>query len=79
MASFLSGTKSSAGAKSSKIFPEYGASWGSWRTTNHTSIVAGTCHPQRSAQRGSPTAGLGLAFATYHLSAKFGGSHRIIP
>ena len=28
---------------------------------------------------GSLVAGLGLAFATYHLSAKFGGSHSIIP
>jgi hypothetical protein len=28
---------------------------------------------------GSLAAGLGLAFATYHLSAKFGGSHSIIP
>jgi hypothetical protein len=27
----------------------------------------------------SLAAGLGLAFATYHLSAKFGGSHSIIP
>ena len=28
---------------------------------------------------GSLVAGLRLAFATYHLSAKFGGSHSIIP
>ncbi len=28
---------------------------------------------------GSLGAGLGLAFATYHLSARFGGSHSIIP
>ncbi len=28
---------------------------------------------------GSLAAGLALAFATYHLSAKFGGSHSIIP
>jgi hypothetical protein len=28
---------------------------------------------------GSLAVGLGLAFATYHLSAKFGGSHSIIP
>ena len=28
---------------------------------------------------GSLAAGLGLAFATYHLSGKFGGSHSIIP
>jgi len=28
---------------------------------------------------GALAAGLGLAFATYHLSAKFGGSHSIIP
>jgi hypothetical protein len=28
---------------------------------------------------GSLAAGLGLAFAAYHLSAKFGGSHSIIP
>jgi hypothetical protein len=28
---------------------------------------------------GSLVAGLGLAFATYHLSAKFGGSHSLIP
>jgi hypothetical protein len=28
---------------------------------------------------GSLAAGLGLAFATYHLCAKFGGSHSIIP
>lgn len=28
---------------------------------------------------GSLAAGLGLALATYHLSAKFGGSHSIIP
>jgi hypothetical protein len=28
---------------------------------------------------GSLAAGLGLAFATYHLSARFGGSHSIIP
>ncbi len=28
---------------------------------------------------GSLLAGLGLAFATYHLSGKFGGSHSIIP
>ena len=28
---------------------------------------------------GSLAEGLGLAFATYHLSAKFGGSHSIIP
>ena len=28
---------------------------------------------------GSLAAGLGLAFVTYHLSAKFGGSHSIIP
>jgi hypothetical protein len=28
---------------------------------------------------GSLAAGLALAFATYHLSAKFGGSHSLIP
>src|ERR1017187_3551186 len=28
---------------------------------------------------GSLVAGLGLAFATYHLSARFGGSHSLIP
>jgi len=28
---------------------------------------------------GSLAAGLGLAFATYHLSAKFGGSNSILP